>query len=402
MKQLRILYLILCVSAAAAVMAQTPRPAGEIEKDLVPQGVSLRYDEKSPFAKQIQTMIEYLKIAFTENTKTVFSDDKPDVIFDLSAVQSGSTFTLTIKGTRTDTKAELLVKSASFPNLNLGTVYKFLEDTSKEAGRLLPPLPQKERVVVTEKVVEKTEVITVARGTVITFEGLPGTSINFINLKRNAKLDAEGKYTLEQEQNTSIKFRASLPGYIPIEKTIYIGKEDFGISLDLKKLPNLEMEGTLRYANLVPGIYARYYMLPGFFSLTVGGETSAIAIIPFTKPPFPYLEASAGASILLEDPLAFLSLGMSLRLFGRITLTGNDIFFPAELPFGIAFDTAINFRVVQTIRLAIGFTMRLGPLLPAYVLNHEMQPQTSIVTAIPSTLFKVTAPEPYVALRISL
>ncbi|HQG40571.1 MAG TPA: hypothetical protein PLV76_06760, partial [Spirochaetales bacterium] len=118
MKQLRILYLILCVSAAAAVMAQTPRPAGEIEKDLVPQGVSLRYDEKSPFAKQIQTMIEYLKIAFTENTKTVFSDDKPDVIFDLSAVQSGSTFTLTIKGTRTDTKAELLVKSASFPNLN--------------------------------------------------------------------------------------------------------------------------------------------------------------------------------------------------------------------------------------------------------------------------------------------
>lgn len=402
MKQLRILCLLLCVSAAAAVMAQTPRPAGEIEKDLVPQSVSLRYDEKSPLAARLQTLIEYLKIAFTENTQTIFAKDKPDVIFDLSAVQNGSAFTLTIKGTRTDTKAELLVKSASFPNLNLGTVYKFLEDASKEAGQLLPPLPQKERVVVTEKVVEKTEVITVARGVTITFEGLPGTVINFTNLKRNAKLDAEGKYVMEQEQNTSIKFRASLPGYMPVEKTIYIGKEDFVISLDLKKLPNLEIEGTLRYANLVPGIYARYYMLPGLLSITAGGETSAIAIAPFTEAFFPYLEASAGASILLEDPLAFLSLGMSMRLFGRITLTGNDIFFPAELPFGIAFDTAINFRVVQTIRIAIGFTMRLGPLLPAYELNQEMQPQTSILVPIPPTLLKVAAPEPYVALRISL
>ncbi len=401
MKQLRCVLLFLCVCTAITVIAQTPKPIGEAEKDFVPQSVSLVYDEKSPFASRLQTLMEYLKIAFTENTETIFSNDKPDVIIELSAVQSASSFTLTVKGTRTDSKAELLVKSSGFPNLNLGTVYKFLEAVSKEAGRLLPPLPQKERVVVTEKVVEKTEVITVARGVTITFEGIPGTTINFTNLKRTAKLDEEGKYIMEQAQNTSIQFRASLPGYQPAEKTIFVGKEDFGIALDMKQLPFWEIEGTLRYANLVPGIYARYYLLPGLLSLTAGGETSAMSLAPFTDPPFAYLEASAGANVLLEDPLAFLSMGMGLRLAGRVTLTGNDIFFPSELPFAAALDAAVNIKVSTTIRIAMGMSLRFGYFTATYPNDLGLSTRTGIwYNASPN--WKLTTPEPFLGIRIGL
>lgn len=394
-----IVWLILIVSFGA--FAQQTKLSLSEEKDLVPQRVAFMYNTRSPYAPQLAALMEYLKIAFAEYSQTVLVYQNPDVTVSLDAAKSQSGISLTILALRTDTNAKVIDTATVFPNLQLTTVTQFLTNIAKDAGKLLPPLPQKERVVVTEKVVEKTETIQVARGVTITFQGQPGTNIQFLNHKKNAQLDNEGKYSLEQAQNTSIKFRASLPGYIPEERVLFVGKDNITITIDLKKMPILEIEGTLRYANLVPGIYTRYYLKPERLSIIAGGETSALALIPFMKAPFPYFEASAGASLLLEDPLAFLSMCVTMRLMGRVTIAEGALLFPSELPAALVFDTAVYAKIAQAVRLSLGITLRLGYFAPPYANIPELQPLTAILFNLAPN-WNVTLPDPYLAIRIGL
>ncbi len=406
MKYRRILLLLVVLVCALWCSAQSPKPLSETEKDLVPQRVMFRYNESSLYTAQLAACIEFLKIAFTTYTQTVIVYEKPDVIVELDAEKSGTSIILTITSTRADTNVSVLQKEKNFTVFAISEVQNFLTAFAQEADKLLPPLPQKERFIVTEKVVEKTETVQVARGVTITFQGMPFTTLYFYTSKKTEKLDAEGKLTIEQPQNTSLKFRASAPRYTPYEKTVFIGKEDITITIELKPLSTIEIEGTLRYASLVLGIHGRYFLQPGNLFVDIGLQSSLLSLIPFMDTGIYWHELSLGGGLLLEDPLAFLSGAVALSIMGRIETATGTVRFPAVLPFAVNLDLIGYMKLLPAVRIAVGATTRLGFVnSPPENMPADLYADLYKYTSVPYDLgpnWKIFYPEPFLALRIGL
>lgn len=383
------------------IFAQQKNPLQDIEKDLVPQRVSFRYNDKSPYASQLITIIEFLKIIFNNHTSTVFVIEKPDVIFDLDASKTSTAIMLTIKGTRIDTQVIVIEQTNSFSNLTISSVNKFLIEYAKEANKLLPPLPPKERVVVQEKVIEKTEIVQVARGVQIKFIGIPGTNLELTHTKKKITLDADGIYIHEQAQNTSLSFKATARGYFPYEKTVFIGKDNITIQIELEKLPTIELEGTLRYANLVPGIHIRYYLVPGLIFADSAFESSAIALIPFNNPVSTWHEVALGMGMLIGDPLSFITGIILLNISIRAETISGTLRLPLLFPFALNCNLAGSIKLSKSIHAVIGASLRLTSLSP--IVNIENASEVSIYPFIASLNehWKIFA-EPYIALRIGL
>lgn len=365
--------MVLVIILTQTLTAQPIKSMQSIEKDLVPQRVAFTYAQNSSYARQLVMLIEFLKIGIFQHTQAVLSYDKPDVIVTLNAEKTAMQVTLSIMATRTDTNVVIITKRKSFSDLNLSTVKAFLIELCQEMNNLLQPLPQKEQVVLTETIIEKTETVTVGRGARITFTGMPDTVIELAGTKKRIILDDTGTYVYEQEQNTSLTFRASKPAYVPIVKTLFIGKDDITITLEMQKLPETEVEFTLRYANLVPGIHIRRFILPGILFTDIGLESSMLAILPLTDPASYWYELSAGVGLLIEDPLAPFSSTINLNIAGRLETIEGTIRIPPYIPFSINCNILAYAKIFSTTRVFIGIAMRLGYHANTVSLPDELQ-----------------------------
>jgi hypothetical protein len=109
------------------------------------------------------------------------------------------------------------------------------------------------------------------------FQALPGTRILGLGPRR-FKTDEDGSATTEVALPSTIPFRATKPGYMPIEGQIYMDQTEKVVSLDQKLAARMALDVYLNNMSF-PGIDFIYFFIPDAFFARISLLTYLIGFV---------------------------------------------------------------------------------------------------------------------------
>jgi len=217
--------------------------------------------------------------------------------------------------------------------------------------------------VVTERVVETTEVRTIEQGVVLTIRAPEGTRL-YLEKKETATVDASGTWSRTLPQNSAFNYRAELAGRMPVRRTLAIGASDLSDEPLLEPLTEWEAGADFRYANLVIAPAGSWYAIPGRLYVSAVIESSAMAMVGSyfedDKPSLFYLDLEAGAGYWFGKLDAPLRIAVEGWLATRFDV-GAGLFRFADYATASAIASAkLSWRVWGDLSVFLGASTRLA------------------------------------------
>ncbi|MBU0935668.1 MAG: hypothetical protein KKI09_04480 [Spirochaetes bacterium] len=369
--------------ATLLILCGTLLPAQDAA-ELVPQTVAVQLDANSDtqYLADMEQLAAFLRLELIHLTRTTPAAvaSAADVLVSLAASGSTEGFMLTIRAaspTETHDGKQWSHQSAS---LEPGAVLDFLRETARRIDSAFPPQPPKIIEVVTERIVQETETVTIVRGTRLVLLAAPGMRIQPDGQARQ-EVPESGRLEFELSANTTFSFSASRSGYHPLQKTLFVGSEDFEETIELETLPRLEIVGTLRHLNIVPAIGANWYWVPGYAWLGGMLETSLLSWDYFEgKNEDPskrlrYAELQLHTGLRLGAVDAKLRFALNAGIAGRLEIA-EQLVRPADwAAFSSFAGIEASYRLTRSISLYTGSQLRLLLYNDPYGLMDDYQYQ---------------------------
>ncbi|HAP44474.1 MAG: hypothetical protein A2087_13755 [Spirochaetes bacterium GWD1_61_31] len=321
--------LVLAASLLNAQIAPDPDMA-EAEANLVPQSFYVTVSEDSAEREALAILAEYLKLAIISHSRTTPAAtlEAAEVQVFLSAEARGGNQVLRVLVFQEGNPTARLDRTAAVNGLEAGGNLDFLAELAKALDRSFPPQPPRVVEVVTERVVEETEVVTIVRGVVLSIDAPPGTRLTSRGQPDQIAV-ADQTQSYELPANSTFTFTASRHGYMPVEHTVFVGNQDLAETVTLEALPTLELVPTLHYLNLVPGIGLNWYFWPGYAYAGASLESSFLALVPIVDDSgfltIHYLELEIRGGLHFGSPADWLRFGLQLAAAGRLEIGNGRI-----------------------------------------------------------------------------
>lgn len=352
--------------------------------ELVPQTIAVQLDAdiSQDYLADLEQLSAFLRLELIHVTRTTpaAADSIPDVLVKLAAGKTDTGIQLTIRTAAPAQTSNGLQWSHQTTSLEPGFCLEFLRETARLIDAAFPPQPPKIIEVVTERIVQETETVTIVRGTRLVLLATPGTRIQPEGQPRQ-EVSENGRLEFELSANTTFSFTATRSGYHPLERTLFIGSEDIEDTVELEDLPRLEIVGTLRHLNLVPAIGLNWFWVPGYAWLGGMLETSFLSPDYFQgsnndfSKRLSYAELQVLTGIRLGAVDAKLRFALSAGVAGRLEI-GELLIRPADwAAFSTFAGIETSYRLTSRISLYTGSQMRLLLFSDPYGLMADYQYQ---------------------------
>lgn len=290
---------------------------------LAPQRVFVTHASDTAQPAKLAAIVEFLKLEIESESRLVVvpQETDADVILALSAVATRNGFDVIGTATGRPSGVAGPKRTARVADLNVSTARRFIIDIVKALDAAYPPVAIKVSEIVTERVVQNTEVRTTEQGVTLTVFAPAGVTLILPEDER-ATVDENGVWSRELPQNASFAYRAELPGFVPRSRLIFMGTEDVRDELELRPLDHWRFGLDIRYVNLILAPQAEWYWVPGSVFLSAGIESSFLAIVPSYerdyKPLFRYIDLEVGGGLDLGKLDATLRPSLTLGLASRL------------------------------------------------------------------------------------
>ncbi|MFW5689358.1 MAG: hypothetical protein ACOC1U_07295 [Spirochaetota bacterium] len=206
----------------------------------------------------------------------------------------------------------------------------------------------------------------IVAATEATVLGRAGTSIS--NLPGGPyELDADGRLVLLLPTPATYAIEATLPGFVPVEESFYLGDEPRVVELVQLTAYRYAVD-VLASSFQFPGVRFRYHFVPGFWFARVGLTTQYVGVNFVPNQPLVSVGASKLSTLYVDGG----SLVGELDGFTRFLLAGGAFLRLRHEPFGLETDAALG-----GVHLSLGVELapwRREPVLRNVRLFADYQP----------------------------
>ncbi len=357
--------LVLALLPLAAAGAQDKVTQRTVEGELVPRRAFVATVALADAGQNriLEAVALFLTIEIEASTRLVVTAEeaKADLTVRLSAAPAGRGFRLSASASGPALEASggaaPFEYAATLAELGVEASAAFRAELAKRLDAAFPPVRARVTEIVTERVVEETEVITREQGVTLTIRAPAGTLLRLPDGER-ALMGEDGLWTAELPQNSSFAYRAELPGHYPQNRIAFIGDSDVTDEPGFIPLNSWRFGMDIRYLNLLFVPQAEWHFMPGRAFLQLGVESSALAPVRLTDkdddpPLLHYIDLQLGGGLFWGHPDDRLRTALTLGLAGR--------FDAGKRYFGLAAYAPLS------VRAGLRLSWELNPRLSAFV-----------------------------------
>lgn len=236
---------------------------------------SLSRDE----AAAVEALIQFLNLELEARTKLVlaFEESVADIVVRIGVTSQRGGYELSALALPKQEGVNRLNYAARAATLGLDDARPFMRELASRLDRAYPPVPAMVTEIVTERVVEERQVITIIEGAILSVLAPPGTVLTLPD-GEGAVVDEAGLWERELEQNTSFAYRAELADHVAQNRVVFIAPGGAVDELRFRPFDRWRFGLDLRYINFVVVPQLEWYLIPGRLFIGGGFESSALAL----------------------------------------------------------------------------------------------------------------------------